>query len=133
MQWISGDDAAVLVAECEQMLAGHTAGVLARDGAPVPTWAWINLLAHGSELEIRAIARTRPAGDGWLEAQGYLASEMMALVEAGCTTLAELQRDVVLPIELEAMGSGDAGEPSPPQLILRVLSGLDARRVHPQV
>lgn len=71
------------------------------------------------------------AGDGWLEAPGFLASEIVALVDSGSTSLAEVQRTLLRPLELEAMGAGDVGLPNPARLMVRVMSVIEAQRAHP--
>ena len=49
-----------LVLECEAFLSGRYAQHLAELDLPVPVWAWMNTLAHGSSDQIMVLG-TEPA------------------------------------------------------------------------
>jgi hypothetical protein len=93
-----------LAIESAAFLAGRYAETLAARGAMVPGWAWTNLLAHGSaeslRTEAQALDRGLLHGRAWLAARGYLAAEIIDRVERG-VPLAALQRDVLVPFELD--------------------------------
>jgi len=94
------------VGDCEAFLAGHVAErIEERPGADVPVWAWTNLLAHGTEYDLRSerTAVRRTAGlsrDKWREARSYLASEVIDLADE-CGPLIKMQRAVLVPLELD--------------------------------
>ena len=72
------------VAECEAFLSGHSAQWLADANRPVPVWAWVNALAHGSDDDITALAVGEPIRLGsqgtsvWQQALAFLAQELMS-------------------------------------------------------
>lgn len=96
-----------LVGECEAFLAGHYAERLRRRSLPVPGWAWTNLLAHGTEEDLRADGSGRPdsLGRRWLAARSYLSAEVLNAVERG-GPLEDLQREALHPLELDLAARG---------------------------
>lgn len=60
---------------------------------------WTNLLAHGSEQDLRAES-VAPLGDDWRKARAYLASSLLDLAST-CGPLDEVQKRVLIPLELE--------------------------------
>lgn len=97
---------AALTSDAEAFLSGRLAERLAGGAAAsVPAWAWTNLLAHGTRADLRAAASRVPAGpvhgeERWRQARAYLAAEVLG--QAGAYgSLARLQRDVLVPLELE--------------------------------
>lgn len=130
MWWKSADDTTFLD-ECEAMLEGRGAEFHHDRGERVPAWAWINLLAHGTEADLRMVASERVASGDWQEARGYLAEELVCLIDAGLADLDRLQRDVLVPMELEAMREDTTSLARPPQIVVRVLAALDAHRTRP--
>ena len=94
---------AELIGDCEAFLAGHVAERIEGRAASVPAWAWTNLLAHGSEHDLRserAVVRPRQvtSDDEWRAARSYLAVEVLNLA-AEFGSLADLQRRVLVPLE----------------------------------
>ena len=94
----------VLVQDCEALLDGHYVERLIAVGLPVPPWAWMNLLAHGSEADLRR------AGGGMAghpsvglrdfhEARARVAADVLA-VAAEVGSLSALQAAVLVPMEL---------------------------------
>lgn len=93
---------AELVSDCEAFLLGRYAERLSARGMTVPVWAWTNLLAHGSEADLRAEAQAARAPDGppgWRAARGTLAAQLLQATGPGCS-LAQLQASVLAPLEL---------------------------------
>jgi hypothetical protein len=96
--------------DLEAFLAGHLAEYLALRGQHVPVWAWTNLLAHGSETDLQAErsaygrqpSREDHDGrtDGWRAARSFLADDVLELTVT-CCPLGELQRSVLVPLELD--------------------------------
>jgi hypothetical protein len=97
--------AAQLVEDTEAFLSGRFAEQAEAHGDLVPVWAWTNLLAHGSEKDLRAeiatgLLRRDRAMRQWREARSYLASEVLWQAEQyGC--LEEVQEAVLMPLELD--------------------------------
>ncbi len=103
-----------LVGDCEAFLAGHVAErIEERAAGDVPVWAWTNLLAHGTDHDLRTEctalrARSVPTADKWREARSYLAAEVIDLAN-DCGPLAKVQRAVLVPLELELACEDVAG------------------------
>lgn len=97
--------AAELVSDCEAFLLGRYAERLSNRGLRVPVWAWTNLLAHGSETDLRsAAASLGTAGTGaWHAARARLAGELLS-ASGPHRPLAELQGTVLAPLELSLAG-----------------------------
>lgn len=94
-----------LVAETEAFLEGDLAERLEASAGYVPAWAWTNRLAHASEGQLAAeqgaVLQTEAASRGkWRQARAYLAGEVLRAA-ALYGSLAELQRDVLVPLEIE--------------------------------
>jgi hypothetical protein len=92
-----------LADDCEAFNGGHIVEQLESHRLPPESWMWMNLLAHGSPLDLRneclAAHGRRAAGNPWREARSYLSARV--LDSAGdAASLAELQEEVLLPIEL---------------------------------
>ena len=128
---LSDPEAMVLVAECEAFLDGRYAELVEGAGAPVPPWAWMNRLAHGTEDELRGEVDRLGDLHGWRQTSAYVAAEMLDEVDAGHLTLAALQRDVLVPLELDVIECGVASGWTPGQMasaLLRLLAGEARRR-----
>jgi len=117
------------VAECGAFLSGHSAQWLADANRPVPVWAWVNALAHGSDDDITALAAGEPpsAHDPsavWEQALAFLAQELTSQATRRGCSLADLQRSTLVPLELELAGRQASGAGAPAQLVASVLSAL---------
>lgn len=120
-----------LVEDSEAFLLGRYAARVEQRSADVPAWAWTNLLAHGSEDDLRRAAvdaRRGPAESrGWRAARAFLAAEILRTIGPG-GSLVELQRQVLAPLELELAGRPDIGWWSPQRWVVAVRSRLAAYR-----
>ena len=114
--------------ECETYLCGRYAEYMDARHRVVPNWAWINVLAHGDLERLRELA----AGDGldptrrtrttvWWQAVAFVADVVVAQGDDG-SSLDELQRSVLVPIELAWLATGPRRTPS--QLVRVVLDAL---------
>jgi hypothetical protein len=116
-----------LVADCQAFVLGRYAERLEGASSRVPVWAWTNLLAHGTEDDIRQAAaggrfepvRTR----GWHAARAYLATEVLAAVDRG-SSLEDLQRHVLAPLELRLSARREAASWEPRRWVAIVRSAL---------
>lgn len=102
-----------LAGETEAFLAGKIALWLDRTGRPVPSWAWINWLAHASLDDLAAVGRiswNRRQSRAW--AGGFLMplSIELALRSRGDDRqLSDLQRRFLWPLEVRLLnGAGPA-------------------------
>ena len=110
--WTSGRGAEerALVGECEAFLSGHYAQYLDGENLGVPDWAWLNVLAHGTPDDIRALASGEPAWaissdtSVWHDALSFLAQELTDQATRQGRALAGLQRSTLVPLELELAG-----------------------------
>ncbi len=128
MMWQRQDPAALtLIDECQAFLDGRFAQVAAADGGYVPVWAWLNLLAHGTDPELRYAADRLADEVGWAQARAFLAGEVVDIVDAGRATLAELQHDILVPLELDVLNARTTGLWTPGRLVRGVLRILPTR------
>lgn len=123
---------AELIGDCEAFLVGHVAERIEGRAASVPAWAWMNLLAHGSEHDLcseRAIVRPRQltSDDEWRAARSYLAVEVLNLA-AEFGPLAELQRRVLVPLEQRLASRPEVAGWRPRQWVESVEAALDKHR-----
>ena len=119
-----------LVQESDLYLSGYYAEYLDTRNRPVPTWAWLSALAHGSAEQLRSLAMHDDPGDRvptrrtlWWQAVGFLAAEILAHHDDELG-LDELQRSVLVPLEL-AWPSTDRRYVQPRELVRTVLGALD--------
>lgn len=120
-----------LTQELDAYLSGHIVEHLRTQERPVPTWAWLNLLAHGTEQEILAEhSKVGAHGEAtpWQDARSYLAGEVLAVLDADPVGLANVQESVLVPVELALIDRGTTPGPSLAELVSAVLSGLEAYR-----
>lgn len=94
-----------LVEDSAAFLDGRLAEVLEGRKAAVPTWAWTNLLAHGSMEELRLASREPHVRRGdeygeWRESRSYLAAMMLASARSFGPLLALQQEAALVPLEL---------------------------------
>ncbi len=103
-----------LIADTEAFLSGHYADGLRRRGEPVPGWAWLNRLAHGDIARIAQVRRSldmKPARsssrseEAWRSAEVLLADELLDLIANDAASLSHVQRTVLVPLELELIGT----------------------------
>lgn len=129
-RWPVGED---LVRDCEAFLSGCLVDQLIDRHEPVPDWVWLNVLAHGGEEEIAALAgetaAPNPAWErSWRQALELLAHEIITAECATGSSLLDLQRRVLIPLELELAEQGGQPPFGPGQLVGRVLCALNEYR-----
>jgi hypothetical protein len=129
-----GKQARTLIEECEAFLSGRYVELCEFRGDAVPVWAWLNLLAHGTDDDLRTVAAQRASADRWRQARTFLAGELLDLVDlagAGGPSLPLLQRDALVPFELDLISCPGASAWQPRILVsglLGVLPGKPGRR-----
>lgn len=121
-------DGAMLVEECDALLEGTYAELCEARQDRVPVWAWMNLLAHGTEEELgEAVHRDRSA-DPWRQARAYVAGELLDGVRAAGEDLVSFQQRVLVPLELEVASCPAAERWRPGQMFAALLRTLPSTR-----
>jgi hypothetical protein len=115
-----------LVDECEAFLDGRFVEYLVEHDAPVPVWAWTNLLAHGTEDQLRAASNTASglaALEPWLLARHYLAGEVLQLASSH-GPLDRVQARLLIPLERDLASRAGAARWRPSEWVSAVLATL---------
>ena len=131
-----------LVRECESFLTGQYPSFLQARGLPVPEGAWLSLLVHAPAdvlVDQAAGGPARPYCDHlnlqWRGAVALLAQELVIVADrAGCG-IEDLQRDVLLQVELGwDRGSFGTAETGPSRIVEEVRHALSRyrRSSHPR-
>lgn len=129
-----------LSADCEAFLSGRLAERFGAGVTSVPAWSWTNLLAHGTEEDLRAEHEclSAPAPDlgerRWRRARAYLAGKVLEEARSS-GSLARLQREVLVPLELDLARSSEAVAWWPAQWVAAIekaLQGHRARQPRPE-
>jgi hypothetical protein len=122
-----------LTDECEALLRGGLVEYLQAEGRWTPPWAWVNALAHGSvdDLVRWAEGGVDHADDpslsdaaGWRAVLSFLAGDILSRVGAGGTTLEELQRSALIPLELDLMRGVERPTPDQGRLAGMVMAAV---------
>jgi hypothetical protein len=114
-----------VVAESEALLSGSWAAAYEQDGSSVPTWAWLNLMAHCPDDELdQRVAAIRD--QRWRNALAYLACEVRAAGKEQGRTVDEVQRSMLTPLELRMMERRPKEVGSPSALVVEVTRALNA-------
>jgi hypothetical protein len=132
-KWGRGDRrlAAQLVDDTEAFLSGRLVERAEAHGDFVPVWAWTNLLAHGSEKDLRAevamgLPRLDRAMRQWREARAYLATEVLRQAEH--RSLGDVQEAVLMPLELDLASRSEVDRWSPGRWVQAVERALTGQR-----
>jgi len=92
--------------EFDAFLGGRYIDYLLQNGLAVPTWAWVNEVAHATHDELEAIAaetryrEDQPLALAWQRAIGAIARQLVAEADGDDCRLQELQTQVLVPVEL---------------------------------
>jgi hypothetical protein len=113
--------------ECETFLNGRLLDRFydQESPAPIPCWVWLSKLAHSTESEIAALGiayrkSMRPEYACWERVISYLAGRIVVAAEASGGSVASLQHDRLVPLELELMSPNRHVGPS---TLLRMVVG----------
>jgi hypothetical protein len=92
----------------------------------------VSALAHGSRATVEELAcrqGERDTAAGWARAVGFLAGEALDVAGPGEDGLAELQRRVLVPAELDFLDrAAQEGTPEPERFVAGVLPALEEER-----
>lgn len=110
-----------VVAAASAFLNGTAAQHLRSGRGAVPAWAWLNLLAHGSALQVTntacGLSHDLPRSTGarrWRHAIRFLANQMLEASGGRLEVLERIQRNALQPLE-ERMLRRDSGAPGTPE------------------
>lgn len=126
-------EGARFVRECAALLDGQVAFERLAGGENPRAAEWVNLLAHGSLEDLHRLIDMAPASSGfpkaveWHSAAQFLAQAVTNEVDGGALSLRRLQQTLLIPLELEMMGT-DAPEPWPDATVRLVLAYLASQR-----
>ena len=121
-----------VIAEAERLLSGRALDT--QRGYRRQGWALVGALAHGERAELQKLAgatlSSHPASATWDAVLAYLAGEVL---DAAPTerALVQVQRQVLIPLELKLLGAGVLGPSNPKELATLVLASLDGHPIHP--
>lgn len=111
--------------ECEAWLAGRWAEYRAGRGEPVPSWAWLNRVAHASEKAVRSMTRMPAVNcDEWFRLRGCVAESLVTEAAQRGLSVPDLQRSVLLPIECALFQDDTHYRFGNPELIVWILAAL---------
>jgi hypothetical protein len=120
-------NASGILNEASALIEGDYLEYLLASRQPIPGWAWLNPLAHRSVPRVVQMARTATAGidpEGW---SGALCSLAADVVHIGQTVegVERLQREALMPFELELLAGQWRWPSSPSELVTMVESVLE--------
>ena len=125
------DDELEIGNEWEAFLAGRWADHLWARGDAMPSWAWLNRVAHASEAELRTMSRARSEApshgcEGWGELQARVAGALLTQAAHGPLGVSALQQLILIPLELRlCQPGGGSAYPVPNGMLLKeILSFL---------
>ncbi len=117
--------------ECQTFLDGTYLLYLAANDKPVPGWVWINRLAHAEPYDIEALAdgtdssmKALPGRAQWHGAVSFLATELLGVASAAHATVEQIQREVLVPLELQLAGENRRRWLGPDYVVSRALAAL---------
>lgn len=117
--------------ECGAFLTGRYPDYLGSRTDRIPMWARLNPLCHQGEEGVVALARGRISGDQtWAAATAYLAEEVLCAAARYGTTVEDIQRSVLVPLELSLATKSQRVAARPAVLVRAVVQAL---REHPSL
>jgi len=121
--------AQLLAAECEAFLQGRYMQWLENRGRPVPAWAWLNGLAHGSPPVVVALAARRGDPNDPNDLVAGLASAVLYNIGQHDDSLAVVQESRLVPLEAKLFQySGSAPPEDATELARWLVLGLSRQR-----
>jgi hypothetical protein len=99
-----------LADEVEAFLSGMSGRWFLARRRDVPTWSYVNRVAHAPPDALRQLATWAPAGAfndvSWRETIGLLAEEILEAAKGDPASIRRIQLDRLIPLELQIMSSG---------------------------
>lgn len=111
--------------ECAAFLGGRLVEALEARKAPVPMWAWSNVLAHGSmeQLRLASLEERHRRGDEyweWRKSRSQLAGLMLTSARSFGPLLALQQECALIPLELMLAAHPEPGSCTPTGWVAQV-------------
>lgn len=98
-----------LAEEVEAFLKGDSGRWFMARGRDVPTWSYLNRVAHADSDELRQLAAWAPDGAlvdiSWRETIGLLAKELIEVANADPASIRRIQLDRLVPLESQLISS----------------------------
>jgi len=113
--------------ECEAFLAGQLAAHFLNRHRPIPPVAWLNRVVHATanELAILAVGTSDTFQPGtWARAVSYLARIVQERARETGRPVNEIQRELLLPLELELIGDPESVKLDAADLIRMALARI---------
>ena len=113
--------------ECDAYLAGRLAFYLRELGRPVPPVAWLNTVVHATPAELAVLAHEADGTDrpmAWRRTVGYLARTLLERSRETGQRVDWLQKDLLLPLELELIGDAAAAQLDSADMVRLALARL---------
>jgi hypothetical protein len=117
--------------EAEAFLRGTYAEHLESHGRRVPSWARLNRVAHGTEADLSALVECEHSWDGstigntgWNRIVSFLAADLLALARGTDQAVSALQREVLVPLELDLAREDNHRRLGATQLVSVALAAL---------
>ena len=128
-----GDGSERALREAQAILSGRAIEWFEEQHTRVPAWAWVNQLAHATPVRLRQLVTighyAHPSS--WDCALGASAAEV---VTAGASPagILRLQREALLPLELDLLAGTAAPPAKPSQLTVLIRRILQQRHASPE-
>jgi hypothetical protein len=111
---------------CERFLGGHLLEEFSGNEESAPDWVWISVLAHASEEDLatcgsRGVLPRPTTRCVWDRTLSFLSEMLVDHARRTGASVAEVQREIVVPIEL---GLRPSHPVAPSTFVRMVLSGL---------
>jgi hypothetical protein len=124
-------DCGDLVSEAEAFVCGTYAEHQESLGRTVPSWAWVNCLAHGTEAELSELARdggtwveTDNGSTAWHRMVSFLAADVLTLARARDQSVSTMQHEVLIPLELDLATHTHSQRLGPAEVVNAALAAL---------
>lgn len=128
-----GDGSHRALREAQAVLCGRAVEWFEEQNTRIPGWAWVNQLAHATPVRLRQLVTIGHYGhpSSWDCALGASAAE---LVTAGGSPagILRLQREALVPLELDLLGGRAAAPAKPSQLTVMVRRIIQQRHASPE-
>jgi hypothetical protein len=115
------------------MLAGDALNLYKESGRRMaPAWAYLNQLAHSNVEDLVRLARRchDDRSSVWDETVSYLAAELLGF-DGRPEAIVNIQREVLIPIELDVLAGRKDSLGAPPEFVSVVLRALQQHRTRP--
>lgn len=118
-----------IVVEAERLLSGEAVEKYHYPARQIPAWSLVNTLAHNDRRGLEELTRRGASAHpgSWGATLGYLAHELNAMAPSGAD-LTELQRQLLVPLELQLLGGQVEVPTTPTRLAIMVSRALDKRQ-----